>query len=177
MYVILQLQHSVGDVSNSTSSTVQSLTELVVFFSESLTSKFCRNCSHFTAFITSWVSSVSVGRGGSWEERALCMFLQCSFCLYKWQYPSTGFEVLCISVCAVFHTSPPLFSFWQNNLVSVTLSRLHCFHHACASHYTPPKKRMPTSIVLYVSLTFFVSTKPYFHIISKNVFGNRTGGL
>jgi len=32
MYVILQLQHSVGDVSNSTSSTVQSLTELVVFF-------------------------------------------------------------------------------------------------------------------------------------------------
>jgi len=33
MYVILQLQHSVGDVSNSTSSTVQSLTELVVFFS------------------------------------------------------------------------------------------------------------------------------------------------
>jgi len=31
MYVILQLQHSVGDVSNSTSSTVQSLTELVVF--------------------------------------------------------------------------------------------------------------------------------------------------
>jgi len=33
MYVILQLQHSVGDVSNSTSSTVQSLTELVLFFS------------------------------------------------------------------------------------------------------------------------------------------------
>jgi len=32
MYVILQLQHSVGDVSNSTSSTVQSLTELVLFF-------------------------------------------------------------------------------------------------------------------------------------------------
>jgi len=32
MYVILQLQHSVGDVSNSTSSTVQSLTELVVYF-------------------------------------------------------------------------------------------------------------------------------------------------
>jgi len=32
MYVILQLQHSVGDVSNSTSSTVQSLTELVVFY-------------------------------------------------------------------------------------------------------------------------------------------------
>jgi len=38
MYVILQLQHSVGDVSNSTSSTVQSLTELVVFlFSACLT--------------------------------------------------------------------------------------------------------------------------------------------
>jgi len=32
MYVILQLQHSVGDVSNSTSSTVQSLTELVLFY-------------------------------------------------------------------------------------------------------------------------------------------------
>jgi len=40
MYVILQLQHSVGDVSNSTSSTVQSLTELVVFF-------FKRNMLHF----------------------------------------------------------------------------------------------------------------------------------
>jgi len=38
MYVILQLQHSVGDVSNSTSSTVQSLTELVVFF--------CCLCDH-----------------------------------------------------------------------------------------------------------------------------------
>jgi len=36
MYVILQLQHSVGDVSNSTSSTVQSLTELVLFFYFSL---------------------------------------------------------------------------------------------------------------------------------------------
>ena len=45
MYVILQLQHSVGDVSNSTSSTVQSLTELVVFF-QFINIKLCQDrCS------------------------------------------------------------------------------------------------------------------------------------
>jgi len=52
-------------------------------------------------------------------------------CFYKWEYPSTGFVVLCVSVCAFFHTSRPLLSFWQNYLISVVLSRLHCqvVHH------------------------------------------------
>jgi len=40
----------------------------------------------------------------------------------------------CESVCAVFHTSPSLLSSSQNYLLSVSLSRLHCLHHACTSH-------------------------------------------
>jgi hypothetical protein len=84
---------------------------ITIFSPELLTSK---NCSFevvntCTALKASWVSSIFVGEEAVGKS-ALYK------CLYKWEYSSPGFVVLCESVCAVFHTSPPLLSFWQNYL-------------------------------------------------------------
>jgi len=40
-------------------------------------------------------------------------------------------------------------------------------------HRIPPEN-LATSIALYVAFTFFDSTTPSFHIVSKNIFGNGT---
>jgi hypothetical protein len=75
---------------------------------------------HFNA---SWVSSYA-GRGSSWEGRALWMFLL-----------TAGLSLqVCESVCAVLHTIPPLLSFWQHYLISVSLSWLQYLHCGYASH-------------------------------------------
>jgi hypothetical protein len=96
-------------------------------------------------------------------------------CLYKWAYPSAGFVVLCVSDCAVFHTSRPLLSFWQNYLISVGLSRLHCLHHGCASHPTPTPGNLWTLTAIYVPFTFIVST-PSLHFVSKFFFWKWNSG-
>ena len=84
------------------------------------------------------------------------------------QCPSTGFVVPCVSVRAVFHTSPPLLFFGQNCLISVSLSRLRCLHHRCASH--PPPENIWTLIALYAEFIFCVSTTASFHFVSKHFF-------
>ena len=135
-----------------------------------------KNCSFSvvntcTALTASWVSLVFVGRRSSWEERALWL-LPLMFGVYMWECPSPGF-VLCESVSAFFHTSPPLLSFWQNYLKSVGLSRIRHLHHGCASH--SPAENLCTLIALYVAFTFCVSTTPSFHFVSKNVLGTELG--
>jgi hypothetical protein len=97
--------------------------------------------------------------------------------LYVFISKSTGFVVLCVSVGAVFHASPPLLSFWQNYLISVGLSRLHFLHHGYASHSSPPppSENPWTLIALYVAFTFFVSTTPSFHFVSKTFLETELG--
>jgi hypothetical protein len=82
-----------------------------------------------------------------------------------YKYPIPAFVVLGVSVCAVFHTSPPLLSSWQNYLISVGLSRLYCRHYGCASH-SPWKSSF---IALCIAFTFFVST----FILSASIFWKR----
>jgi hypothetical protein len=65
-----------------------------------------------------------------WESRQLggaCfMHVPANFpYVFISEYPSPGLVVNCESVCAVFHKSPPLPSFWQNCYISVGLSTLH----------------------------------------------------
>ena len=88
------------------------------------------------------------------------------------EYPNTGCVVLCVSVCAVFHTSPPLLSFWQDYLISVGLSTLHCLHHVCASH--SPRKSLDSHYTS-CSIYFFVSTTPSFHFVSKTILETELG--
>ena len=96
----------------------------------------------------------------------------CSLCLYKSKYPIAGCVVLCVSVCAVFHTSLPLLSFWQNYLTSVGLSRLPCLHHGCASHPPPPRKSVYSHCTLcsiYILCQYNIA--PF---CQQKVFGNGT---
>jgi len=119
--------------------------KILIFFSESLTSK--NSCFELvntcTALNASRVSSVSVGREAVGKSMLYACTWLCSICLCKWEYPGTGFVVLCVSVFAVFHTSLPLFSLWLNYLIPVGLSRLHCRHHGCASHPSLPPSLPP----------------------------------
>jgi len=84
------------------------------------------------------------------------------------QCPSTGFVVPCVSVRAVFHTSPPLLFFGQNCLISVSLSRLRCLHHRCASHPPPPK--ISGLSLHFMQNLYFVSVQQHRSISSANIF-------
>ena len=98
------------------------------------------------------------------EAAGRSVLYACSLCLCKSEYPTTGCVVLCVSVCAVFHTCPPMLSFWQNYLISVGLSRLPCLCHGCIS---PPPENLWTLVALYVVFKFCVSTTPSLHFVSK----------
>lgn len=107
------------------------------------------------------MSLMSVGRGGRWDERTFrILFL--IFCVFK----SKSFQVLAskflrISFRALSHKSPLPFC-WQNCLIYVNCSQLHC----CASHSA--RKSLDfhwTSCRIYV----VISTAPSFHVLSKNI--------
>ena len=127
-----------------------------------------------TALNASWVSSVSVGRGSSWEKLALCMFLlMFLMSLYVRESNCWLRSSLCIS--AVFHTSPSLLSFWLSYLISVGLSRLSCLHHGCASHLPTPGKSLDSRCTL-CSIYILCQYNTIAPFCQQNVFGNGTCG-
>jgi len=87
---------------------------------------------------------------------------------------SDSIQVLTVSVfvCAVFHTSPSLLSFWQNYVISVGLNRLHCLHHGWASHppLPPyPRKFLDSHCALCSICTIFLLIQQYRSILSAKM--------
>ena len=106
-----------------------------------------------TALNASWVSSISVGRGSSWEERALCMFLlmflmSLQVTVSKYWLRSSS----CISLRCLSHKS--CIAFLLTELFNICR-----FKQAS----------------LYVALTFFVSTSPSFHFGNKMLWTRNLG--
>jgi hypothetical protein len=101
--------------------------------------------------------------GGGGGVQYKCAWL-CSLCLFKWEYPTTGLVILSVSVCAVFHTSLSLLFFdriifYMSDWAEVTAGVI-------VVHHIHPEN-LSTFIALYVAVTFFVSSKPSFHTVSK----------
>ena len=116
------------------------------------------------AFNASWATSVAVGRGSSWEERAVWIFLPV-FCvsLYVRVSKSWPCSSLWIRLRGLSHKSSTAFLLIE----LFNICRFIFTVFTMIVHHIRPEN-LSTSTARFVAFTFFISTTPWFHFVGKN---------